>query len=244
MKLIQFSATMLLLLFASTLTLNAQNWGKGTKGTGEIVSKEFNLDNINRIALGISGNLILTQGSSQSVRIEAQSNIMDLINTTVKRNEWDIKFTEKVSKHESITIYVTMETLKELSLGGSGNITCTNRFKNLDDVDISLGGSGNITMDLIARDLDVSLGGSGHVNLDGTCNDLEISLAGSGNINAMDLSSKNCEISIAGSGDVEVSVKNNLEVSMVGSGDVRYTGDPSVETSIVGSGSVRKDRGE
>ncbi len=243
MKAIQFSASMILVLFLSSFSLNAQNgWGNKVKGKGEVISKDFDLDKFSSIALGISGNLVLTQGSKQSVRIEAQANIMKLIKTSVKRGEWNIKFTEHVGYHKDITIYVTMETLEELSLGGSGNISSTNKFKNLDKVDISLGGSGNIDMDLNAKDIDVSLGGSGNIELDGTCNDLEISLAGSGNIKAFDLNTKTCEVSTAGSGNVDVSVNNSLEVSMVGSGDVRYNGNPEVETTIMGSGSVSKAR--
>jgi len=235
---------MFLFLFASSFSLNAQNgWGNKINGKGNIISKNFDLDEFSSIGLGVSGDLILTQGSTQSVRIEAQANIIDAISTKVKHGEWDIKFTERIGNHKGIKIYVTMETLEDLSLGGSGNITCTNKFKNLSDVDIALGGSGNITMDLVVKDLDVSLGGSGNIELGGSCNKLEISLAGSGNIKAFELNSKNCEVSTTGSGNIDVSAKNTLEVSLVGSGNVRYRGNPEVDTTIMGSGSVRKKRG-
>ena len=243
MKAIQFYAIMVLALFVSSFSLNAQkSWGNKTDGKGPIISKDFDLDKFNSIGLGISGDLVLTQGSSQSVRIEAQANIIDLISTDVNRSDWNIKFTERVGNHKGITIYVTMQSLEELSLGGSGNITSTNKFKDLDDVDISLGGSGSISIDMVVKDLDVSLGGSGDINLGGSCNELEVSLAGSGSIKAFELSSKTCEVSATGSGNIDVSVKNALEVSLVGSGDVRYRGNPEVETTIMGSGSVRKKK--
>lgn len=244
MKAIQFYVSMMLILMVSSFALNGQNgWNNGIKGKGEIISKEFDLDKFSSIGLGFSGDLILTQGDNQSVRIEAQANIMDVISTKVKGGDWNIKFTKRVSKHDGVKIYVTMKTLKDLSLGGSGNITATNKFKNLNDVDISLGGSGNITIDLVVKDLEVALGGSGNIKLGGSCNNLEIGLAGSGNIDAFELNSKTCEVSTTGSGNIDVAVKNSLEVSLVGSGNVRYRGNPEVDTTIMGSGSVSKKRG-
>ncbi len=226
-------------IFTTTPHLQAQKWNK-IKGEGPIISKNLDLNTIESIGLGISGDVIITQGGTQSVRIEAQANIIDAIKTDVEDGSWNIKFEDKVQNHKGVTIHITMNTLHSLSIGGSGSIKATNKFTDLDDVKLSIGGSGDIELAMDADDVKCSIGGSGTMDLAGTCDDLKISTAGSGDINAFDLKAETCKVSTAGSGDVEITVTGELKVSSAGSGDVEYKGSPKVKSTSAGSGSVRQ----
>ena len=94
--LIKLSFSLLFIALFSVLSFG-QNWGNGVKGKGEIVSKELNLSKFTGVELSTSGDVILTKGSTQKVRVEGQQNIIDLINTEVSRGTWDIEFTKNVS---------------------------------------------------------------------------------------------------------------------------------------------------
>jgi Putative auto-transporter adhesin, head GIN domain len=230
----------LLSLLIVLLATNCQaQWGK-IKGEGPVITKTIDLADFHSFGLGISGDVVLTQGSKQEVKIKGQANIIDNIKTKVRNNSWNIEFEESVRDYDELTIYITVPTLEEVSVGGSGNITSTNSFDNLNDIDISIGGSGNVNLDFNAKDVDVSIGGSGEISLNGKGDDLTISIGGSGNVKAFDFQVNTCEISSAGSGDINVHVAESLEVSLVGSGDVTYKGNPRVKSSIVGSGDVAK----
>lgn len=214
-------------------------WGNGIVGEGPIVTKTIDLPTITGVGLGFSGDIHIKQGSTQSITIKGQQNIIDNIKTRVSGNTWEVEFDKDVKKHDPIHVYITVKNLKDLAIGGSGTIEGDGKFTNLDDLDLSIGGSGDIIMDIEARDINASIAGSGSIKLCGSGDALDISIAGSGDVYAGDLKVNNCEVSIAGSGDSQVNVTNSLEVSTVGSGDVRYYGNPSVETSMMGSGSVR-----
>ena len=239
MKSSQFFITLFLATFLFSISANAQNRNK-IKGEGSVTTKTLDLKTFTSIGLGISADVVLTQGNRQEVKVKGQQNIIDNIKTEVKGDSWNIEFHDRVSDHKELTIYITMETLEALSIGGSGDISCTNQFKNLKDVAISIGGSGNVSLDLNAKDIAVSIGGSGEVSLDGSGDELAISIGGSGDVKAFDCAVKTCSVSSAGSGNIEINVSDELEVSMVGSGDVNYKGDPKVKSSIVGSGDVEK----
>ena len=73
--------TALLVLFVSPC-MNAQSWwGGGVDGKGPRVEKDLQLDDFNGIRLTLSADVYLTPGRSQSVRVSAQQNIIDLLET-------------------------------------------------------------------------------------------------------------------------------------------------------------------
>ena len=205
--------------------LAAQSWGnkKTIRGEGNLVKQTIDLAGFTAIALGIQADVYLTQGDDYRIEIEAQQNIIDALEKEVDDDQWNISFGNdvRVRDYEKATIWITMPTLSEVAIGGSGSITGETPFKGLGDIEISIGGSGDIT-------------------LAGDAKDAELNIAGSGTIKAEDLKVDNVEISIAGSGKTYIHVDDGaMEVSIAGSGKVYYKGKASVSTSIAGSGSVR-----
>ncbi|MBL7793248.1 MAG: DUF2807 domain-containing protein, partial [Saprospiraceae bacterium] len=121
--------------------------------------------------------------------------------------------------YEKVKVWITVPTLKALSLAGSGDIITKTAFNGLD----------NLKMDIA---------GSGTIEVKGSANSASVDIAGSGDVKAADLETKSVEVSIAGSGDCYIHAVDMLKVSVAGSGDVHYKGRPRVKTSIAGSGEV------
>jgi len=229
----------LLVFVFAICNLTAQSWySKGIKGEGPVVSKTIDLEPIHSIGLGISGNVYVTQGNTQSIKIEGQQNIIDNIETKVKNGSWSIRFDRDVKNYDRVKIYVTMPNVNNLSIGGSGDIISEGMFRNQGDVSLSIGGSGDIEFEVEGEDVKASIGGSGEITLEGSGDALSISIAGSGDVIAHEFPVEHCKVSTAGSGSCKVNASETLNVSTVGSGDVYYKGKPSVKTSSVGSGSV------
>jgi len=226
-------------LIISLLSVS-QTFAQDIYGKGATVTEKIDLETITSIGLGISADVFVKQGSTQEITIKGQKNIIDNIKKKVKGGSWNIEFDKQVKKHEDIKIYITLSTLKDVSIGGSGSIIGQGKFINLGDLSLSIGGSGDIEINVDAKDISCSIGGSGEMKLAGSGDELSISIGGSGDIDAFDLSVKRCSVSTAGSGDVNVNVSDELDVSMVGSGDVTYKGNPKVHSSIVGSGDVER----
>ena len=209
-------------------------------GNGDEVKKEMDLDPFHSIGLSIPADVILMQGKTQKVEIDAESNIIDNIKTKVKNGSWEIKFKERVRKHDDITIYITIPDLRAVSIAGSGDIMTKGAFTGLGGLAVSIAGSGDVKLESESSSVSVSVAGSGDVVMTGSTNKVDISIAGSGDVNLKDLVAGGCDISIAGSGNCKVNTNGPLDISIVGSGDVYYTGDAKVHSSIMGSGNVHK----
>ncbi len=231
--------TLMAFLFL-TATACSQNWGDGPGITGEgpSVTKTLDIASFDGLKLAIAADVYIKQGSSQSVKIEAQQNIIDNLKKEVKDGAWKIGFDKNVKKHESIKIWVVVPNIDELSVSGSGSIVGEGKFSNLGDLTLAISGSGSIQMDANSKNLTVAISGSGDMKLAGSTGETTMTISGSGNIGAFDLNSRTCTVKISGSGDSSVNVSESLEVAIAGSGDVYYKGKPSVRSKISGSGEV------
>jgi hypothetical protein len=234
-SLLTFSVSLLLTTSACT-----QNWsnGPGISGEGPVVTKTLDIASFDGLKLAISADVMVRQGSPQSVKIEGQQNIIDNIKKEVKDGSWRIGFDKNVRKHEQVKIWVTVPNLDELAVSGSGSIIGEGRFTNLKNLSLAVSGSGDIKFDADSDQMDVAISGSGNMELAGKTSASNISISGSGNVGAFHLETNTCEVRISGSGDSSVNVRESLQVAIAGSGDVYYKGKPNVRSKVSGSGEV------
>lgn len=214
-------------------------WG-AVRGNGVRRTDSRAVTGFTGIALAVPGQLALRLGPTESVTLEADENILPLVETTVTGGSLQIRTRRGQDiDPQVLRIVVQARQIDSLSVAGSGTITgvaLTGRTLKLD-----LGGSGDIVLQRASFDaLGVSVGGSGNIRLDGKARAMKLSLAGSGGVTADGLLVDEARISIAGSGSASVSARTSLEVSIAGSGSVRYHGDPTLTRSIAGSGDVQR----
>jgi hypothetical protein len=235
------SSWLLALAFAalSSLPLAGQNWRlNGIKGEGPKVAQDLAVPAFQGVNLAAGGKVYLSLGKSQSVRVEAQQNIIDNILTEVKDGVWNIRFDKPVRGHEGLSIWIAMPTLDKARVSGSGSIIGESTFTGLKTLDLTISGSGNISLDLGAAELNSSISGSGDMILKGSAGKHNLRISGSGNIKAAELKSRETQVRISGSGNCHVDASEELIVSTSGSGDVFYNGRPRVQAKVNGSGKV------
>jgi hypothetical protein len=229
-----------LILLAGPL---AAQKNKRIDGEGPVVTQDRNGGTFNEVHSHGSFDIIITDRSTNSVKVEAQENIQQYVEIENKGNELHIRNKKgySIRTDKPITVHVSAPALQAIHCEGSGNIKTENVLNGSDKFRIKSAGSGNISVDIETSSLSSSIAGSGNITLQGKTNELEGSIAGSGNIKAKDLQSAVTSIKIAGSGNAEVVATEKLSTKIAGSGDVRYWGNASVESKVMGSGSLRKE---
>ena len=98
MKSTLMSALTLFTILLFTSSACTQNWSPGTgiNGEGPKVMKTLDLASFDGLSLAISADVMVKQGSAQSVKIEAQQNIIDNLKKEVKDGVWKISFNKNV----------------------------------------------------------------------------------------------------------------------------------------------------
>ncbi|NLR56758.1 DUF2807 domain-containing protein [Chitinophaga polysaccharea] len=212
------------------------------KGNGHVTKEERQSAAFHQLKVEGSMNVFLSQGEAKPAVIEAEDNIIPLIEFAREGDKLIVRFKRgiSVSTHKDINIYLTTPEVDEASLAGAGDLKLTDRFNTKSNVKFSLTGSGNLSGEINAPAVKASIAGSGNIQLKGETRDMDLVIAGSGNFEGDKLLAENASVKIAGSGDADVYASVKLDAKITGSGNVNYGGTPSVNSSVTGSGTVQK----
>ena len=191
------------------------------KGSGVMASETRAVSGFDAIELAGSADVTIHFGEEESLVIEAEDNLLPVIETNVRGSKLVIRFKPltTVEMTEPIRVTITMKKLTEASIPGSGNIVISG---------------------LSGEKVKLELPGSGNITANGSVDSVNITLPGSGNILCGDLQAKTATVRLNGSGNIEVYASEDLDVNLNGSGNVTYRGNPpNIDTSAPGSGEVR-----
>lgn len=190
-----------------------------------------------------SFDVVLKQGSSESVKVEADAEVINEIITEVRNGTLTIRSKNtrnwsNIWNNRKITIYVVAKDLNSVVLSGSGDLRMENQF-NTNKLELRLSGSGDFKGAVNVKTLEASLSGSGDFSISGKADESTISISGSGDYRGGDLMTKSTAIRVSGSGDANIYTSEKVEASVSGSGDVHYGGHPkSVSKVAHGSGDI------
>lgn len=228
------------LIAAMALGAASCRWTVGVvRGSGDIVSQERDVSGFDELHFSGMGKIIMDQGDDESLTIEADDNIIDLIETEVRGGELHIKFRRgfNVIPTSSMKFFLTVKDLDRIDLSGAGDINCES-FET-DDIEFNISGSGSVGLVLEAESLQTQVSGLGDINLKGKTDSHTVRISGSGKYDAGELESRYCEIDITGLGSATVDVSEELDISISGAGNVYYTGDPDISQNISGLGRIK-----
>lgn len=235
-------ANILVLLVGSLAFTSCEKGKMCINGEGEKVTRYLDVSEFTEIDLTEAGNVYISHGEKQEVKVVSTQNIIDRLETKVNGNRWEIELEKGCYKKYDLDVYITLPHLTGVYLSGSGNIV-VNDFEGQGDLDINISGSGDIELNTFngCQNLDVRISGSGDISGFGlfeSLNNTNVNISGSGKYNGFPVNTKDCDIHISGSGSVNVNVQSTLNIDISGSGNVNYKGTPAISTNISGSGNV------
>ncbi|HLA80535.1 MAG TPA: head GIN domain-containing protein [Thermoleophilia bacterium] len=216
-----------------------------TRATGPVVSEDRNVPAFTQVDVSGKGSLIITQGDTPSLRIEAQQGVLDRLETSVSgdtlriepRSHWFGFGAFRGS--EPITYHLTVPDLEGLKLSGSVAVKGEGSFDAAEFV-IECSGSSDVNLYVRADKVQVNSSGSSDITLAGRVDTVVFDSSGSTNIFARGLASRIATVNCSGSSDIELSASEQLNVDASGSSTVSYVGNPVLNTNISGSGEVRQ----
>lgn len=238
-----FAFALALVMSFGSASVFAAPWfgGETVKGNGVIKKQERNVGSFKGIELAIPADVEVRQGTTESVSIEADENLLALVESSVRNGTLHLKPVRRNLKLEgrTVKIIVNAKEVNQLAVAGAGTIAAT--VLKSPKLDLEIGGSGTIDIKQVQSDvIDTSIGGSGTIKLGGGVRKLSVSIGGSGEVEAQLLKAEEVNISIGGSGDAKLWATSSLSASIAGSGDVQYYGDPKLSSSVAGGGTIKR----
>lgn len=217
--------------------------GLKIKGSGEIITKEFNVSGFDSLNFSGVGKIEISQGQEEALFVKAEDNIIERLDIKVKSETLYIGMKKgfgytSVIPTKDIVFKLTVKEIKDIKLSGAGSIN-GNENIDIERLGISSSGLGNIDMKITGDSAKSMISGAGRIDLKGEVKTQEIHISGLGSYNAENMASNDCKIIISGAGNAKVNVVQSLDVNISGLGSVEYSGSPSVRQSISGGGNIK-----
>lgn len=220
-------------------TIMNDNLGSNTvRGSGVVVDEDRDINDVSGVQLAMSGTLHITMGNSDSLRIEAEDNLLQYIQTDVIAGRLVIETRQGIQLENSrpINYYLTVAKLDAIAISSNGNIQTDDLQSTSFSVAISSSGNATISR-LIAESISVKISSSGNLEiLGGRVERQTIHISSSGEYRARDLAAAEANVSLTSSGTAIIRVSDHLSGRLSSSGDVYYIGNPDINVSMTSSG--------
>lgn len=217
-------------------------FGPGEPGSGNVVNETRDVSDFRAIEIDYPAQVLVEQGSRESLKIEAEDNLLPGLRTEVRNGTLNIFYDPEDGKHvnptENVKITIMVQNLADVQFDSAGELVVEKL--ETENLDVSLSGAGNVLLnDIVVQELAVSLSGAGSMSASGTVDDLDLSISGFGDFSGGELHGKTASVSISGAGSATLWVDDNLSARVSGAGSVSYYGSASVTRQISGVGDVR-----
>lgn len=197
------------------------------EGNGHLVTKDVSVQPFTVLDASGVYELKLTQGNTESVKIEADENLQELFTVHNDGNKLVIEMKSLKNKNlhskNKMRVYVTFKTLKALDLKTVGNISSSNDL-SFDDVAITNRSVGNVDLDLKATRLNLENTSVGEVKLRGRAENAVMKNSGVGSLQAGNFVVQTLDIDNSGVGSAEVNATKGLKVKDSFLGKVKNRG--------------------
>lgn len=229
----------IIIIFAVMLSACAANT---VRGSGKLVSETRNVGNFENVDICCGMELYLEQGSSPSLEIEAEDNILAEIVSNVVADTLRIEFRNQYPNTaylptRPIRVYLQMTDIAGIEISGGGELVA--QPIETEHLDLHLSGGSNAEIDeLVADTLDVNVSGGGDIKISGEVAEQRVDSSGGSSFDAEDLQSEQVTINISGGGNGRLWVGESLRVSASGGSNVRYYGDAVVQSDVSGGSKV------
>ena len=203
-------------------------------GRGEV----RDVSDFQEVSLEGVGTLLIEQGETESLTIEAEPRVLERIATEVQNGRLTIRPDRSFKTREPITYFLTVRELTGIELAGAGRVEAAQL--SADQLDVNASGAGAVIIDsLTANTLDLTASGNVQAELAGAVDSQTVEVSDAASYAAANLSSRLASVTASGASQATVNVSESLDARVSGAARVEYIGDPAVTEDVSAAGSVR-----
>jgi Protein of unknown function (DUF2807). len=181
-----FVASMVLgisLLYACNVNTNGESNGKRVEGKGDMVEKTISLDKFTMLGIEGQADVKVAYGPKQVVKVQAQENILELLDFTVKEGKLTIgtksNYSIKNSKGINVTI-ISPEAITDYDISGAGKVIISGKPQQ--DLNIKIAGAAKFdAFELDADNVSIDIAGAADCDVK-ALKTLNVSIAGTGSV--------------------------------------------------------------
>ena len=200
------------------------------EGSGNVITKDISVKSFDELDASGVFNLQLSQGDKETLRIEADDNLMDLFIIENEGSTLKIKMRKNsnFNSKKQLKVYVTFKTLKSMNLGMVGGTSSDEKLK-FADLKLKNQSVGSVSLNMTLQTLNMENQSVGSVKLEGSAENAIVKNNSVGSINAGNFVVQKMDIENNGVGSATVNAEKELKYSDSFLGKVSNRGNATVK---------------
>ena len=210
-------------------------------GNGNVVTDERHVSQDFDHVKGAAGiDVYLTEGTENKIVVEADENLLDIIETEIHNGKLTIKATENIGKSKAKKVHVTFTNLSAISASSGADVIGNSVVKS-ETITLDASSGADLEVEVFSKEVYAETSSGADIKVTGKATRLIAEASSGSDLNAKNLLVLNCRADASSGADITVNVKDKLTVEASSGGDVRYYGNPTAVTKKDGvSGGVHK----
>ena len=200
------------------------------EGSGNVITKDISVKSFDELDASGVFNLQLSQGDKETLRIEADDNLMDLFIIENEGSTLKIKMRKNsnFNSKKQLKVYVTFKTLKSMNLGMVGGTSSDEKLK-FADLKLKNQSVGSVSLNMTLQTLNMENQSVGSVKLEGSAENAVVKNNSVGSINAGNFVVQKMDIENNGVGSATVNAEKELKYTDSFLGKVSNRGNAIVK---------------
>ncbi|WP_162054044.1 head GIN domain-containing protein [Pontibacter pamirensis] len=239
MKGIQSYTTSLFVFLIALLFTTVPLMAQQLRGNGNIQTQDRNVSDFRGINVSGGFAVEITQGNQESLRLEADENLLSNIKSEVRNGVLHIYNEDGVTTKKGMKAYITMRELSSVDISGGVKVTGNSTFKT-DALELDMSGASKVNLDINTDRLEADMSGASKIELTGRADEVDMDMSGASKVEAADLQAKRVKVEASGASKVRVYATETLDISASGATSISYKGSPSITAETSSAAKISK----
>lgn len=199
---------------------NVNFGGKGVSGSGNVATERRDIGGFNAVEVSGVFQVEIVAGKDFSIEVQADDNVIPMIETNVGSNTLRIELNQKVSTKSELIVRITAPNIECVDASGASKVNASG---------------------IKSDSFNVETSGASKIVLSGETAKLDIEASGASSVDAEQLRAVRANVDASGASKVTVNVTNELLAEASGASKILYTGEPAtVDKDQSGGSSISK----
>lgn len=196
-------------------------------GDGNVITEDFNIsEDFNEVTAGNGWEVYLEKGTSNSVILEADQNLVDAAEIYVKNGNLKIYCDKGISSATSKKVFVTYtDNLSEVSVNSGASLT-TKEALTGDDIEFDASSGGSLRVEVTAKNVQSDVSSGGVARISGTADRVNASVSSGGVARIDKLKTLSATADASSGGVMDIYASENLKADASSGGVINYYGSP------------------
>lgn len=235
-KVIVHIAKAIVLVVLSILCLSCGFDFKKVDGDGNVTKQERTVTGaFKSVSVDKGLEVIIQQGATASVTVEADQNLQEHIKTEVKGSELEITADINIGNAKAKRVIVTLPEITGIEAGGGSAVKSQGTLK-ADKIKLDANGGSSLDATLETKKAECEASSGSHMSVSGSTGNLATKASNGSHLNAANLVAENVKSDASSGGSIVVNPTSNLSADASSGASVYYIKTPSKLTQNASSG--------